>query len=54
MYQTEFILNNTYAGINEIQKLMGYEPFKIKYELCEIILCEVNDALRDIGLTVMD
>ena len=33
---------------------MGYEPFKIKYELCEIILCEVNDALRDIGLTVMD
>ena len=54
LYQTEFILNNTYAGINEIQKLMGYEPFKIKYELCEIILCEVNDALRDIGLTVMD
>lgn len=54
LYQTEFILNNTYAGINEIQKLMGYEPFKIKYELYEIILCEVNDALRDIGLTVMD
>lgn len=53
-YQTEFILNNTYAGINEIQKLMGYEPFKIKYELCEIILCEINDALRDKGLTVMD
>ncbi len=54
LYYTEFILNNTYAGINEIQKLVGYEPFKIKYELCEIILCEVNDALRDIGLTVMD
>lgn len=54
LYQTDFILNNTYAGINEIQKLMGYEPFKIKYELCEIILCETNDALKAIGLTVMD
>ena len=54
LYETEFILNNTYAGINEIQKLMGYEEFKIKYELCEIILCEPNDALKDIGLTVMD
>ncbi len=54
LYQTAFILNNTYAGINEIQKLMGYEPFKIKYELCEIILCEANDALKHLGLTVMD
>lgn len=34
--------------------MLGYEPFKIKYELCEIILCKVNDELRDVGLTVMD
>ena len=31
-----------------------YEKFKIKYEQCEIILCEVNDKLRKLGLTVMD
>ena len=53
-YSTPFILNATYAGINEIQKMMGYETFNIKYELCEIILCEVDDRLKDIGLTVMD
>lgn len=53
-YESPFILNATYAGINEIQKMMGYEPFNIKYELCEIILCEVDEKLKDIGLTVMD
>lgn len=30
------------------------EPFGIKYELCEIILCRVNDRLENLGLTVMD
>lgn len=53
-YRTSFILNATYAGINEIQKMMGFEPFSIKYELCEIILCEVDEKLKDVGLTVMD
>ena len=33
---------------------MGYENFKIKYELCEIILCSVSEELRDVGITVMD
>ena len=29
-------------------------PFKIKYELCEIILCTVSEELKSVGLTVMD
>ncbi len=53
-FETPFILNATYAGINEIQKMMRYDTFNIKYELCEIILCEVDDKLKNIGLTVMD
>ncbi len=53
-YEASFILNATYAGINEIQKMMGFNPFNIKYELCEIILCSVDEKLKDIGLTVMD
>ncbi len=53
-YETSFILNASYAGINEIQKMMGFEPFNIKYELCEIILCSVNEKFKDMGLTVMD
>lgn len=53
-YETPFLLNATYASANEIISMLGYEPFKIKYELCEIILCDVNDKLKDVGLTVMD
>ncbi len=52
--ETPFILNATYAGVNDIHAMLGYEPFKIKYELCEIILCKVSDNLRNVGLTVMD
>ncbi len=52
--QAPFILNASYAGVNDIHKMLGFEPFKIKYELCEIILCTVSDALRTTGLTVMD
>lgn len=52
--ETKFILNATYAGINTILNKLGLPLFDIKYELCEIILCEVNDGLKDKGLTVMD
>ena len=34
--------------------MVGYEKLGIKYELCEIILCDVNDKLKEVGLTVMD
>ena len=59
-YEAPFVLNATYASVNQVLQLAGaeaegsFEPFRIKYELCEIILCRVNDRLRDIGLTVMD
>ena len=54
MYKSGYVLNTTYASCNEVIGLMDYEPIKIKYELCEIILCEVNNKLRDLGITVMD
>ncbi|MEG0617207.1 MAG: FAD/NAD(P)-binding protein [Oscillospiraceae bacterium] len=53
-YETPYILNATYAGVNDIHKLLSFEPFKIKYELCEIILCTVSDSLKNTGITVMD
>lgn len=52
--RTPYLLNATYAGVNDIHALMGYEPFRIKYELCEIILCTVDDTLKNTGITVMD
>lgn len=53
-YESEYVLNATYAGTNQILELAGFGRFKIKYELCEIILCEANDKLTDYGFTVMD
>lgn len=53
-YKTGFLLNATYAGTNQILAMVGYEKFGIKYELCEIILCDVNDKLKQYGFTVMD
>lgn len=53
-YRSGFVLNATYAGTNQILEMAGFEKFDIKYELCEIILCDVNEKLKDIGFTVMD
>ncbi|MQP51528.1 MULTISPECIES: FAD-dependent oxidoreductase [unclassified Flavobacterium] len=53
-YQSNFILNTTYASVNQILKLFKEEPLKIKYELCEVILCKVSDNLKNVGVTMMD
>lgn len=66
-FRTGFVLNATYASVNQIlKKVLAYENrgradrifekdiFAIKYELCEIILCDVDDNLKNVGLTVMD
>lgn len=53
-YSSSFVLNTTYAGTNQILDMAGYDKYKIKYELCEIILCNVSESLKHIGFTVMD
>lgn len=53
-FASNFVLNATYASVNQICSKLRVEPFKIKYELCEIILCNVSDNLKGVGLTVMD
>ena len=54
VYRAPFVLNATYASVNQVlEKVKGVtaEPFGLKYELCEIILCKTGDKLRDnIGL----
>ena len=53
-YRSAFVLNAAYAGVNQVLELAGFEKFGIKYELCEITLCDTNDRLRNTGFTVMD
>lgn len=54
VYRTGFLLNAAYAGTNQILDMAGYEKFGIKYELCEIILCDAGEKLKPYGFTVMD
>lgn len=52
--ESEFVLNATYASVNQIRNMLSLEPFRIKYELCEIILCDTSKELENTGITVMD
>ena len=53
-YRARFVLNASYASANQIISMLGFECFKIKYELCEIILCKAGEKLSSCGITVMD
>ena len=53
-YSTGYVLNATYASVNQVHSMAGFDCFNIKYELCEIILCEPSEELKRIGFTVMD
>jgi hypothetical protein len=53
-FYTPFVLNATYASTNQIHQLLGYEKLNIKYELCEVILCNVSDNIKNVGITLMD
>ncbi|MCL2717317.1 MAG: FAD-binding oxidoreductase [Lachnospiraceae bacterium] len=54
IFKSKFVLNSTYASINQMHKLSGFKAFNIKYELCEIILVKVSDNFKDLGITLMD
>ena len=49
-----WVLNATYAGTNQIHNKFGFDHIGIKYELCEVNLCNVDEQLQNLGLTVMD
>lgn len=56
-FEAPFLLNASYASVNQVlEKTEGIERnfFDLKYELCEIILCKTDSALKNLGLTVMD
>ena len=52
--EAPYLLNATYAGVNDVHAMLGLPPFQIKYEKCEIILCTVDERLKNTGITVMD
>ena len=53
-FKTSKVINTTYASTNQISQLFNLDKFKIKYEICEIIVCDVNKQIKNIGFTIMD
>ncbi len=41
-----YLLNATYAGVNDVHALLGLPPFGIKYEKCEIIFVYGGGCLK--------
>jgi hypothetical protein len=54
IFRSGFVINTTYASVNQLIEMFGFDKFKIKYEICEIITCKVSSNMKNIGLTVMD
>ena len=48
------VINASYAGINEVIDKFDRNFFDLKYELCEMVLCEVSKEFKNLGITVMD
>lgn len=54
-YEASFLLNASYASTNQVLTMAQItDTFRIKYELCEIILTRANTQLLPYGITVMD
>jgi hypothetical protein len=53
-FSSNFIINATYASTNQVLHHFNYEKFNIKYELTELILCNVSDSIQNAGITLMD
>lgn len=47
------VINTTYNNVNEINKMFGFAGYKVKYELCELMLCK-GRINSHIGITVID
>ncbi len=50
----DFVMNTSYASINQILNLFGFEKFDVKYEIAELCLGHVTENILEAGLTVMD
>jgi glycine/D-amino acid oxidase-like deaminating enzyme len=48
------VLNASYSGLNQVLGKFAFAPFPLEYQLCEIILADVDGVLGEVGITVMD
>lgn len=51
---TRYVFNCTYAMVNTVLKQAGAALMALKHEVTEIALCDVPEAFKALGITVMD
>lgn len=54
IFESPFVLNVSYSGVNQVMHSAGLQVFAIKYELCEMVLAKPSINLKSLGVTVMD
>jgi glycine/D-amino acid oxidase-like deaminating enzyme len=52
--RARYVFNCTYSGLNNFGGELGGVTTKLKHEITEMALLNVPEALRDVGVTVMD
>lgn len=52
--QSKLIVNATYAGINDLEKLAQLNLTPVKFEACEIAIFEAPKSLNQLSFTFMD
>lgn len=51
----DLVINCSYSGINDIEKIAGVELTSVKFEVCEVAMFrDKHDLLKNRGLTIMD
>ncbi len=51
---SSYVFNCTYSHINQVLARSGLPLLALKHEVAELAIVEVPDALKEVGLTVMD
>ena len=54
IYNSKYVFNCTYSGINKLLKASNLNLLPLKHELTEMALLDVPEQFKNIGLTVMD
>jgi glycine/D-amino acid oxidase-like deaminating enzyme len=53
-FRSANVINASYANINKLNIMFGYKPLPIKFEVCELDICQPPKQLKNYGVTVMD
>jgi hypothetical protein len=54
VFHAPWVLNTTYASTNALNMQFALDTLPLKYELTEMVICDVPERFQRMGITVMD